>query len=1128
MTEDTGVLIKKKRAALRTAVTKYIQQLEKELKKNEPDDGEVEELLEHLSEKFESLKVVDRECETLYKPAKIDKELEVAEQYRDKTITWRFRAKKHLRKSDKLNSNCESGTATEIAKLSETINIKLPKINIPKFYGEINQWLSFWNSFKTAIHDNSSLSSIDKFTYLKGLLCSTALATVEGFAITAENYAKAVEILKDRFGRKDAIINSHVQKLLSVTPLNRSNDVKGLRQFFDICQTQIRSLESLGVAYESFSALLCPLILNCLPYDLVLEFNKETDGSEYKLEKFLKFLNKEISARERAESSFSAHISPHQNKISPERSSLPKNLYRDSSRVKFGTRKHSLNKNPSTIPTAANFIATSGEGNEPCVFCGQPSHSTSRCVLARGKSLRERKDILMKKGACFRCLKVSRHLSRDCKGKLNPCSLCGKRHHDLLCFSSNNSAKENNEKIKKDEDTILSNSSRSKEVLLQTLVVCIKWRRSDTFVRVIHDTGSQKSYISKFIAEKLQLKCMGEETTVHGLFGGIERSEKHKKYVVTLSDVFNSYSCEIEVMDQERICTPIRKLSDSELLNELKEHGIFVSDASMSESYCLFEREPNEIHILLGADVIGNLLKGEEVKHLRGGLVAVNTHLGWTVMGKLKVEKEKYSNVILSLYVSDNCIKDLWSLDVLGIKEPCEKKTRIELEEAARDHFARNVSRDEEGRYVVSLPWIQDHPPLSNCKNLAERRLKNCVRSLERSGNLGNYEAVFHSWLDEDIIEEVQKDADTKNEHYLSHHPVYKDNSTTKIRPVFDGSAKEKNSSSINECLEKGPNMVKLIPEIINKFRLRKFGITADTEKAFLQIGLQEDDKPFLRFLWWENGDKENTKIYQHKRVVFGISSSPFLLGATLEHNLKQVTGHLEVTAQKLLESFYVDNCVTSVDNEEELRRFMIESREILSPAKFNLRGWEHTGVSAGGKSTILEEEKKVPVLGLIWKPNKDTLSVNWEETSKFNETPLTKRKILSAVHRIFDPIGFTCPSEIDGTNTCQPVQARARVAPIKAITIPRLELLACTIGSRLVNTTKSDLGLEDVPICCWSGSVNVLYWIKGKENWGTFVNNKVQEIRRLTNSEDWKHIAGILNPADLPSRGCGAEELTE
>ncbi|GFT08518.1 uncharacterized protein TNCV_5024211 [Trichonephila clavipes] len=177
------------------------------------------------------------------------------------------------------------------------------------------------------------------------------------------------------------------------------------------------------------------------------------------------------------------------------------------------------------------------------------------------------------------------------------------------------------------------------------------------------------------------------------------------------------------------------------------------------------------------------------------------------------MEKERHSNVLLSLHVSDNCIKDLWSLDVLGIKDPFEKKTRIELEEAAKDHFARHVTRDTDGRYVVSLPLDS--------------------RSLERSKNLGKYEAVFHSWQNEDIIEEVQNVADKKNEHYLPHHPVYKDNSTTKIRPVFDGSAKEKNSSSINECLEKGPNMVELIPTIVNKFRLRKFGITADIEKAF-------------------------------------------------------------------------------------------------------------------------------------------------------------------------------------------------------------------------------------------------------------------------------------------------------
>ncbi|GFX26414.1 DUF1758 domain-containing protein [Trichonephila clavipes] len=95
----------------------------------------------------------------------------------------------------------------------------------------------------------------------------------------------------------------------------------------------------------------------------------------------------------------------------------------------------------------------------------------------------------------------------------------------------------------------------------------------------------------------------------------------------------------------------------------------------------------------------------------------------------------------------------------------------------------------------------------------------------------------------------------------------------------------------------------------------------------------------------------ENTKIYQQKRVKFGITISFFLLEVTLEYHLKQNTGYLQFTAKMLLVFSYVDNHVTSTDHSEDKERFRLESRKILSLIKFNLREWEHTSDSI--KKTI-------------------------------------------------------------------------------------------------------------------------------------------------------------------------------
>nr|XP_042894487.1 uncharacterized protein LOC122268526 [Parasteatoda tepidariorum] len=155
--------------------------------------------------------------------------------------------------------------------------------------------------------------------------------------------------------------------------------------------------------------------------------------------------------------------------------------------------------------------------------------------------------------------------------------------------------------------------------------------------------------------------------------------------------------------------------------------------------------------------------------------------------------------------------------------------------------------------------------------------------------------------------------------HYLPHQPVIKESSTTKIRPAFNASSKRKGVPSINDCVEKGLNLIEVIPSMINKFRRYKFGVTADIRKAFLQISLYENDRNFLRFLLY--GEDGQLKHFRHRRVVFGVSCSPLLLGATIQYHLnnkiEEAMGGNEKYPKEIIEelicSFYVDNCLTSV-----------------------------------------------------------------------------------------------------------------------------------------------------------------------------------------------------------------------
>lgn len=107
------------------------------------------------------------------------------------------------------------------------------------------------------------------------------------------------KMLTNRFGRKDLVINAHMQKLLSLTPAKKSYDNTALRKLYDEYEIQIRNLSAIGVVSDTYSTLLCPILMQMIPEDIALSFSRTRDEDERLEIKLMQFLKKEVESRER-------------------------------------------------------------------------------------------------------------------------------------------------------------------------------------------------------------------------------------------------------------------------------------------------------------------------------------------------------------------------------------------------------------------------------------------------------------------------------------------------------------------------------------------------------------------------------------------------------------------------------------------------------------------------------------------------------------------------------------------------------------------------------------------------------------------------------------------------------------
>ena len=210
--------------------------------------------------------------------------------------------------------------------------------------------------------------------------------------------------------------------------------------------------------------------------------------------------------------------------------------------------------------------------------------------------------------------------------------------------------------------------------------------------------------------------------------------------------------------------------------------------------------------------------------------------------------------------------------------------------------------------------------------------------------------------------------------------------------------------------------------DILIRFRVHKVALTADIEKAFLSVSIKPEQRNMLRFLWIDSTELDDPCIvvYRFCRLVFGLISSLFVLGATVRHHMsKYVEVDLEFVLE-VLRSLYVDDYESGADSVDSAFGLFEQLNKVFKEGGFNMRKWCSNDMKLMERTESVEKEQVAgennshqsnKVLGILWDNEADLLKFDLEEVLiNLNTDVLTKRMILSTTAKFFDPLGLISP----------------------------------------------------------------------------------------------------------------------
>ncbi|GFY70257.1 integrase catalytic domain-containing protein [Trichonephila inaurata madagascariensis] len=375
----------------------------------------------------------------------------------------------------------------------------------------------------------------------------------------------------------------------------------------------------------------------------------------------------------------------------------------------------------------------------------------------------------------------------------------------------------------------------------------------------------------------------------------------------------------------------------------------FSLDSSWSEPFSdlkladptFFKSGP--IDILIGVNIALPMLKGQSLSLGDSKPFAVRSDLGWIVAGNVPSE-EMFSSIAVN-------------------------SIQVVTEDLVKTHV-----RNEDGRYVVRLPFHSPPSKLGDSRESAIRRFNSLEHSLIKKPVIySQYRDFMQEYLTLGHMELVPKHDYAKREaYYLPRHAVLRDSSTTtKLRVVFDASAKS-TGHSLNDLLMVGPRVQRDVYPILLSFRTFQIAVCADLEKMFRQIKISSEDTNWQRILWRDN-PKELVKEYRLTTVTYGTSCAPYLSTRTLTQLALDERERYPL-ASFATHHFYVDDLLSGAATEKEAVELVWQLKEMMRKGGFNLRKWQ-----SNSETVIKEvpENQNLKVINLMFTRYKHVCEIN-------------------------------------------------------------------------------------------------------------------------------------------------------